>query len=119
MLSIVAPIFNEQAVLPEFVRRLTAALEEVGDHEVVLVDDGSTDGSWNEMLLLAATTPRLRLVRLSRNFGHQAALSAGLDAARGEAIVSIDADLQDPPELIPDLVAKWRDGYHVVYAVRD
>jgi len=119
MLSIVAPVYNEQAVLSEFVRRLTAALDEVGDYEIVLVDDGSTDGSWDEMLLLAASTPGLRLVRLSRNFGHQAALSAGLDAARGEAIVSIDADLQDPPELIPALVAKWRDGYDVVYAVRD
>src|SRR5690242_9885774 len=105
MLSIVAPVFNEQPVLAEFVGRLTAALPDVGDYEIVLVDDGSTDGTWAEMLLLAATTPHLRLVRLSRNFGHQAALSAGLDAARGDAIVSIDADLQDPPELIPELVA--------------
>jgi polyisoprenyl-phosphate glycosyltransferase len=118
MLSIVAPVYNEEEVLPEFVRRLIDAVTPLGDYEIVLVDDGSTDGSWDVMLLLAATMPGLRLVRLSRNFGHQAALSAGLDVARGDAIVSLDADLQDPPELIPDLFAKWRDGYDVVYAFR-
>ena len=120
MLSVVAPVYNEQAVLPEFVRRLSDAVAPLGGHEIVLVDDGSTDESWDVMLSLAASTPGLRLVRLSRNFGHQAALSAGLDAARGDAIVSLDADLQDPPELIPELFAKWRDdGYDVVYALRD
>jgi polyisoprenyl-phosphate glycosyltransferase len=82
------------------------------------VDDGSSDGSWTQMLALAARDRNLRLLRLSRNFGHQAALSAGLDAARGDAVVLMDADLQDPPEVIPDLVAQWRDGFDVVYAVR-
>src|SRR5581483_6173582 len=93
-------------------------LATLGGYEIVLVDDGSSDGSWDTMLELAARDSHLRLLRLSRNFGHQAALSAGLDAARGEAIVLMDADLQDPPELIPQLVAKWREGFDVVYAVR-
>jgi glycosyltransferase involved in cell wall biosynthesis len=119
VLSIVIPVYNEREVLPELARRLQAVLAPLGETEIVLVDDGSTDGSWDELLRIAAARQNVRLVRLSRNFGHQAALSAGLDAARGDAIVSIDADLQDPPELIPELVAKWRDGYDVVYAVRD
>jgi dolichol-phosphate mannosyltransferase len=91
---------------------------ELGDYEIVLVDDGSTDASWDRMLALAPSDPHLRLVRLSRNFGHQAALTAGLEAARGDAVVLIDADLQDPPELIPILVAKWREGFDVVYGLR-
>lgn len=118
MLSVVAPVFNERETLAEFHRRLAAAVESLGEVEIVLVDDGSVDGSWDAMLSLSAADPRVRLVRLSRNFGHQAALSAGLDAARGEAIVLIDADLQDPPEVIPELVARWREGYDVVYGIR-
>jgi dolichol-phosphate mannosyltransferase len=118
VISVVAPVFNEQAVLDELVRRLTSALEPVAPYEIVLVDDGSVDGSWAEMRRLRDSVPSVRLVRLSRNFGHQAALSAGLDAARGDAVVLIDADLQDPPEVIPALVAKWHEGYDVVYAVR-
>mgnify|MGYP003946219387 CR=1 FL=1 len=118
MISVVAPVFNEHSTLPELHRRLTDVLGTLGPYEIVLVDDGSSDGSWDALLELAARDPHLRLLRLSRNFGHQAALSAGLDAARGEAIVLIDADLQDPPELIPQLVAKWREGFDVVYAIR-
>jgi dolichol-phosphate mannosyltransferase len=93
-------------------------LAELGEYEIVLVDDGSIDRSWEHMLALAPGDPHLRLVRLSRNFGHQAALTAGLEAARGDAVVLIDADLQDPPELIPLLVAKWREGFDVVYGLR-
>src|SRR5690242_14529797 len=106
LLSIVAPVYNEAGVVDELVRRLHAALADVGPYELVFVDDASTDGSWERLLALAATDPRLRLVRLSRNFGHQVALTAGLDAARGEAIVTMDGDLQDPPEVIPTLVAR-------------
>lgn len=119
MISVVAPIYNERETLDELHRRLTGVLEALGDeYEIVLVDDGSSDASWTQMLALAAGDRHLRLLRLSRNFGHQAALSAGLDAARGDAVVLMDADLQDPPEVIPDLVAQWRDGFDVVYAVR-
>ena len=118
MISVVAPVFNERGTLPELHRRLSAVLQELGEYEVVLVDDGSSDGSWNTLLELAARDPHVRLLRLSRNFGHQAALSAGLDAARGDAVVTMDADLQDPPEVIPKLVAKWLEGFDVVYAVR-
>jgi glycosyltransferase involved in cell wall biosynthesis len=118
VISVVAPVFNEHGTLEELHRRLTATLTELGSYEIVLVDDGSSDGSWERLLELAARDRHLRLLRLSRNFGHQAALSAGLDAARGEAIVLMDADLQDPPEVIPQLVAKWREGFDVVYAVR-
>jgi len=118
MLSIVAPIFNERDSVEEFWRRLTPALAPLGEYEVVLVDDGSTDGSWELLRGIAARDEHVRLLKLSRNFGHQIALTAGLDAARGDAVVLIDADLQDPPELIPDLVARWQEGYDVVYAVR-
>lgn len=118
MLSVVVPLYNEAQTLRELHRRLGDVLALVGEHEVVLVDDGSSDGTWHIALQLAAEDPHLRLIRLSRNFGHQAALSAGLDAARGDAIVTIDADLQDPPELIPELVERWREGYDVVYGVR-
>src|SRR4051812_42974707 len=118
MLSVVAPVYNEQDTLPEFVRRVVAAVAPLGRYELVLVDDGSTDLSWPELVRLADGDPHIRLVRLSRNFGHQAALSAGLDAARGDAVVLIDSDLQDPPEVIPELAARWREGYDVVYAVR-
>jgi dolichol-phosphate mannosyltransferase len=118
LLSVVAPVYNEVETLGELHRRVTSAVAPLGEYEIVLVDDGSTDGSWDILLELAAGDTHLRLLRLSRNFGHQAALSAGLDAARGRAVVLMDADLQDPPEMIPELVAKWREGFDVVYAVR-
>ena len=118
MISVVAPIHNEAETVAELHRRLDAVLTPLDDHEIVLVDDGSTDDSWQRMLALAAGDPHLRLVRLSRNFGHQAALTAGLDNAHGDAVVIMDADLQDPPELIPTLVAKWREGFDIVYGLR-
>jgi polyisoprenyl-phosphate glycosyltransferase len=118
VISVVAPVHNEAETLPELHRRIRAAVAGLDGCEIVLVDDGSTDGSWPAMLALAQQDPYMRVLRLSRNFGHQAALTAGLDAARGDAVVLMDADLQDPPELIPALVAKWQEGYDVVYGLR-
>ncbi|MCX6038995.1 MAG: glycosyltransferase family 2 protein [Chloroflexi bacterium] len=117
--SIVAPIFNELDNLPELYRRVRDVMSATrGTWELVLVDDGSTDGSTERILQLAKQDKHIRPVIFARNFGHQVAITAGWDYARGEAVVIIDADLQDPPEAIPDLIAKWREGYEVVYAVR-
>jgi polyisoprenyl-phosphate glycosyltransferase len=118
VISVVLPVHNEAGTLPELHRRLTGALERLGPYEIVLVDDGSTDDSWVHLMELAKNDAHVELLRLSRNFGHQAALTAGLDAARGEAVIVMDADLQDPPEAIPALVAKWQEGFDVVYGVR-
>ncbi len=118
-LSVVVPVFNEAAVLPELQRRLSAVLASCGaDHEVLYIDDGSSDESPAVLLAAAAADARVRVLRFSRNFGHQAAVTAGIEHARGAAIVVIDADLQDPPEVIPELVAQWRAGFEVVSAVR-
>jgi glycosyltransferase involved in cell wall biosynthesis len=117
--SIVAPIFNELDNLPELHRRVQQVMSATsGTWELVLVDDGSTDGSTERILQLAKQDKHIRPVIFARNFGHQVAITAGWDYARGDAVVIIDADLQDPPEAIPDLIAKWREGYEVVYAVR-
>jgi len=118
-LSIVVPVFNEEAVLETLHRRIVAALQRSGEtFELVLVDDGSRDGSWEKMRQLAAQDARVTLVRLSRNFGHQIAVTAGIDAALGEAVVLMDADLQDPPEVLLEMIARWREGYDVVYGRR-
>ncbi|WP_322507786.1 glycosyltransferase family 2 protein [Anaerolinea sp.] len=117
--SIIAPIFNEHDSLPELHRRVSAVMDGLGEPwELILVDDGSSDGSTDLIRQLAEQDERVRPVIFARNFGHQIAVTAGLDYARGDAVVIIDADLQDPPEVIPDLVARWREGYEVVYAVR-
>jgi polyisoprenyl-phosphate glycosyltransferase len=118
LLSVVAPIYNEEGTLEEFYARACSALEGL-DFELVLVDDGSTDGSAGLLDRLASLDPRVHVVFLSRNFGHQTALTAGLDHARGDAVVMLDADLQDPPELIPKMLDHWRAGCDVVYAVRE
>ncbi len=119
LLSVIVPARDEAAVLPEFHEQLSAVLAGLDVRaEVVYVDDGSTDGTWEFLAGLAEHDARVRAVRLSRSFGHQAALSAGIDRASGDAVVTIDADLQDPPELIPALVAKWREGFAVVHARR-
>jgi dolichol-phosphate mannosyltransferase len=119
LVSVVVPCYQEEAVLSRTHERLTRAAEGIGaDYEILYVDDGSRDGTLSLLRDLQRADPRVRVVALSRNFGHQAAISAGLDAARGDAVVVIDADLQDPPELIPELVARWREGYEVVYGSR-
>jgi polyisoprenyl-phosphate glycosyltransferase len=117
--SIVAPIFNERENLPELYRRVKEVMEATGEPwELVLVDDGSTDGSTDIIHGLAQKDERVRPVIFARNFGHQIAITAGWDYARGDAVVIIDADLQDPPELILEMAKKWREGYEVVFAVR-
>lgn len=119
VLSIIAPNFNEAQTLPELYRRMREVLDATGETwELILVDDGSTDGSTDIIRDLSEKDHRVRPVIFARNFGHQIAVTAGLDYSRGQAVVIIDSDLQDPPEVISDLVAKWREGYEVVYAIR-
>jgi polyisoprenyl-phosphate glycosyltransferase len=117
LLSVVAPVFNEQELIAEFHARVSAALAGL-PFELVLVDDGSSDGTAAVLATLAERDPRVRVVELSRNFGHQTALTAGLDHARGNAVVMLDSDLQDPPETILEMLEHWRAGIDVVYAVR-
>lgn len=117
--SLVIPIFNEEAVLPILLHRLDALLECLdGPAEVVIVDDGSRDAGSIVAAARAREDSRYRYLALSRNFGHQIAITAGMDVARGDAVIVMDADLQDPPEIVLDLVAKWREGYDIVYARR-
>jgi dolichol-phosphate mannosyltransferase len=118
LLSVVAPVYNEEAIVDQFYARICAALEGL-PFEIVLVDDGSTDRTPIVLDQLAAADPRVRVVFLSRNFGHQTALTAGLDHASGDAVVMLDSDLQDPPELIPRMLDHWQAGCDVVYAVRE
>jgi polyisoprenyl-phosphate glycosyltransferase len=117
--SVVVPIFNEQDTLPELYRRLQAVLSKLGQsYEIIFVNDGSRDNSLEVMRSFAAKDPTVKVVALSRNFGLQVAYSAGIDHAAGEAVIPMDGDLQDPPELIPELIAKWKEGYDVVYTVK-
>jgi dolichol-phosphate mannosyltransferase len=117
--SVVAPIYNEKENLPELYGRVKEAMDSTGEPwELVLVDDGSTDGSTDIIRDLGKKDQRVRPIIFARNFGHQIAITAGWDYARGDAVAIIDADLQDPPELILEMAKKWKEGYEVVYAVR-
>jgi len=117
--SIIAPIYNEKENLPELQRRVSEVLDSTNEPwELILVDDGSTDGSTDIIRELAKKDERIRPVIFARNFGHQVAVTAGLDYSRGDAVVIIDADLQDPPELILEMAKKWKEGNEVVFAVR-
>ena len=117
--TVVAPIYNEIEIVDEFCKRVTNVMDSTNETwELILVDDGSTDGSTERILELATVNPKIRPVIFARNFGHQIAVTAGLDYSRGEAVTIIDADLQDPPEVILDLIKKWKEGYEVVFAVR-
>ncbi len=118
-LSVVVPLFNERANLDALHARLSTTLGRLGlGYELVFVDDGSRDGTPERLDALARADPHLAVVHLSRNFGHQPAITAGLDHARGRAVIVMDGDLQDPPEVLPGLVERWRAGFDVVYAVR-
>lgn len=120
VLSIVIPAYNEMECLDTVHDRLSEVLSKIGEtYEILFVDDGSQDGTFEAIRRLSQKDARVRGLRFSRNFGHQAALSAGLENARGAAVVTMDADLQHPPELIPELLAKWREGFEVVYTVRN
>jgi polyisoprenyl-phosphate glycosyltransferase len=119
VISIVAPVYNEAETLPHFYQRIIAVMERIGaTFEMILVNDGSVDGSYSLMRGLHEHDPRVRVIDFSRNFGHQVAISAGLDSARGDAVIILDSDLQDPPEVIPRMVERWRDGAEVIYAQR-
>lgn len=117
--SIVLPVYNEEANIPMIYERLTKVLETLGEpYEIIFINDGSRDRSRDLLRELHHRDPRIKLVSFTRNFGHQTAVSAGLDFATGNAVIVMDADLQDPPECLPQFIAKWRDGYDVVYAIR-
>lgn len=119
VISVVAPVFNEGPTISLFCERTIAALEPLGEpFEIVLVNDGSRDNSLDIMRDLHAGDPRIKVISFSRNFGHQLAITAGIDYARGAAVAVIDSDLQDPPEVIPQLFKKWREGYGIVFAQR-
>ncbi len=117
--SVVAPVFNEEETLPHFYERMIAVMDGLGEpFELLLVNDGSRDNSFQIMRELHEQDPRVRVIDFSRNFGHQIAISAGLDYAQGQAVIIVDSDLQDPPEVIPRLVERWKNGAEVVYAQR-
>lgn len=119
-LTVVIPVYNEEQTLEVLRDRLVGTLDELDLRwEILLVDDGSRDASWEIMQSLRQRDDRISLLRLSRNFGHQLAITAGMEVARGQAVVVMDADLQDPPEVVGQMVEKWREGYDVVYGVRE
>lgn len=118
LLSVVAPMYEEEDTVDPFTERVASALGHL-NYELILVNDGSKDGTRDAMARAAERDPRVKVVSLARNFGHQPALTAGLEHARGDVIVMLDGDLQDPPEVIPEMLGKWREGIDVVYAVRE
>ena len=118
--SIVIPVYNEEESIPDLIKRLREVMDIMdGPAEAVLVDDGSRDGGYQLMTAARDEDPRFKVLQLSRNFGHQAAITAGMDFASGRAVVVMDADLQDPPEVVLEMAARWREGYEIVYAVRE
>jgi polyisoprenyl-phosphate glycosyltransferase len=119
MYSIVIPIFNEHETIPELHKRVKDVIDHLGDKtEVILVDDGSRDDTFTQLKEINSTDPRFKVLRFSRNFGHQVAISAGLAHASGDAVILMDGDLQDPPEILPQFIARWKEGFDVVYAIR-
>jgi len=119
LISLIVPVFNEQDVIEIFLDKTSSVMEQAGlDYEYVFINDGSTDGTLTKLIELSAGNQHMRILNLSRNFGKEAGMTAGIDHVRGNVLVPIDVDLQDPPELIPRFVEKWREGYDVVYGVR-
>jgi glycosyltransferase involved in cell wall biosynthesis len=120
LISLIVPVYNECEVLGTFYDRASATLAGLPgfDYEIVFVDDGSQDDSYRQLAAYSARNPRVRILKFSRNFGHQIAITAGIDHARGDCVAVIDADLQDPPEVIASMIDKWRHGFDVVYGVR-
>ena len=120
LLSVVVPVFNESAVIDAFYRRASKALAAIPacEYELIFVDDGSRDDSYQQLAALAARDAHVRVIKFSRNFGHQIAITAGMDYARGDCVAVIDADLQDPPEVLAQMVEQWRQGFDVVYGLR-
>lgn len=117
--SVIIPVYNEEEVLPELYKHLTIIMEQLGEsYEIIFVNDGSEDKSFEIMKEMNQKDNRVKIVNLSRNFGHQIAITAGLDYASGDAVMVMDADLQDPPEVLPSFIRKWKEGFDVVYAVR-
>lgn len=121
LLSVVVPVYNEIAVIDVFYERLKSTVDSIEDmaHEIIFIDDGSKDGSSERLISLADSDSGIKVIKFSRNFGHQVAITAGIEIAKGDAVVVIDADLQDPPEVIRDFIEKWKEGYDVVYGVRE
>lgn len=120
MISLIVPVYNEREVLEESFARMNVAMRSLGcNYEIIYVDDGSVDGTWEILQAICARENRVKALSFSRNFGHQLAVTAGMDEARGDALVIIDVDLQDPPEVIPYMVDKWLEGYEVVYGKRE
>jgi len=118
--SIVIPVLNEEKVLNELYQRLTKVMTDIGEsYEIIFINDGSTDNSLKIMKQLQTHDKRIKIIDFSRNFGHQIAITAGIDFTSGDAVITIDADLQDPPEVIPDLIKKWKEGYEVIYGIRE
>jgi dolichol-phosphate mannosyltransferase len=117
--SVIIPVYNEEAIIPELHRRLKHTIDNIGmETEVIFVDDNSTDRTFSIIESLHKTDQRFKIIRLARNFGHQVAITAGMEFADGEAVILMDGDLQDPPELLPTLLAKWTEGYQVVYTIK-
>jgi dolichol-phosphate mannosyltransferase len=121
LISVVVPVFNETEVIDTLYARVKKVLNslDANGHEIIFVDDGSQDDSYRKLVALAGADADVRVIKFSRNFGHQIAITAGIDFARGDAVVIIDADLQDPPEVIVQFIQKWREGYDVVYGIRE
>ena len=120
LVSLVVPVFNEEQVLGAFYERTSRALSSIDgmSYELIFIDDGSRDTSYQQLAALAAKDPHVQVIKFSRNFGHQIAISAGIDHARGDCVAVIDADLQDPPEVIAEMVSQWKQGFDVIYGVR-